>query len=351
MLLRRFDRCISRACSREFPSRYLLAFILIGFLFSVATTTTKQPNIIKADIKRVLDRMQVQYREIKGGFECVHQPSIDLSSVALHPSHGGNHQRNIAITPSQSSSRGDESGHRRSIVRKASKLSFVRKGKDKETSRDKDTEPTRAHVLADREKELPHRPAESIAAMSRSSSFFAPIAEANAETPNTPKLTDVSVDDKPVPEASDVQDSNAEDSHRHTSEGASKSNNTLTIPDQSINNAALSTSSANIPDMSEQGSHNVTSGGDAGPATPEKPKILPPIPRDYAAQPSTPKPAEVDPELFDGEINNPLSVRFEVNIVKVRLHPILVYVHQTNFLSSLGAMASTTWHSVPSSRR
>ncbi|EEB87227.1 hypothetical protein MPER_15510, partial [Moniliophthora perniciosa FA553] len=47
-------------------------------LFSVATTSTKPPPLIKADIRRVLDRMQVQYREVKGGFECIHIPSIDI---------------------------------------------------------------------------------------------------------------------------------------------------------------------------------------------------------------------------------------------------------------------------------
>ncbi|CUA72721.1 hypothetical protein RSOLAG22IIIB_10256 [Rhizoctonia solani] len=51
-------------------------------LFSVATTSTKPAHVIKADIKRVLDRMQVQHREIRGGFECIHVPSIDLSSLS-----------------------------------------------------------------------------------------------------------------------------------------------------------------------------------------------------------------------------------------------------------------------------
>ncbi|QRW23120.1 kinase-like protein [Rhizoctonia solani] len=76
-------------------------------LFSVATTSTKPANVIKADIKRVLDRMQVQHREIRGGFECIHVPSIDLSSLST------------AAT-------GEES--RRTIVRKSSRLSFGKKG-------------------------------------------------------------------------------------------------------------------------------------------------------------------------------------------------------------------------------
>ncbi|KZO97280.1 Pkinase-domain-containing protein [Calocera viscosa TUFC12733] len=51
-------------------------------VFSVSTTSSKSPAEIKADIRRVLDRMQVTYREISTGFECVHQPSIDLNTVA-----------------------------------------------------------------------------------------------------------------------------------------------------------------------------------------------------------------------------------------------------------------------------
>ncbi|KAG7440976.1 Pkinase-domain-containing protein [Guyanagaster necrorhizus] len=82
-------------------------------LFSVATTSTKSPSAIKADIRRVLDRMQVQYRETKGGFECLHLPSIDMSSVDPSPKTGE---------------------PRPSIVKKASKLSFGVKKKDREPS-------------------------------------------------------------------------------------------------------------------------------------------------------------------------------------------------------------------------
>jgi serine/threonine protein kinase KIN1/2 len=50
-------------------------------LFSVATTSTKHPSIIRQDIIRVLDRISVKWREGRGGFECVHIPSIDLKSI------------------------------------------------------------------------------------------------------------------------------------------------------------------------------------------------------------------------------------------------------------------------------
>jgi hypothetical protein len=50
-------------------------------LFSVATTSTKSPQAIRDDLVRVLDRLGVDHREIKGGFDCAHAPSIDLSSI------------------------------------------------------------------------------------------------------------------------------------------------------------------------------------------------------------------------------------------------------------------------------
>ncbi|KAM0755280.1 Pkinase-domain-containing protein [Meredithblackwellia eburnea MCA 4105] len=50
-------------------------------LFSVSTTSTKSIATIKKDLVTVLDRLGVQYRDVKNGFECAHVPSIDLSSV------------------------------------------------------------------------------------------------------------------------------------------------------------------------------------------------------------------------------------------------------------------------------
>jgi len=50
-------------------------------LFSVSTTSTKPAGVLARDIATVLDRIGIKYRPIRGGFECVHVPSIDLSSV------------------------------------------------------------------------------------------------------------------------------------------------------------------------------------------------------------------------------------------------------------------------------
>ena len=53
-------------------------------LFSVSTTSTKPAAVLTRDISTVLERIGIKHRPIRGGFECVHVPSIDLSSVVLH---------------------------------------------------------------------------------------------------------------------------------------------------------------------------------------------------------------------------------------------------------------------------
>ncbi|WAR54713.1 hypothetical protein PtB15_4B330 [Puccinia triticina] len=54
--------------------------IYLKGLFSVATTSTRGPQVLRADLVTVLNRIGFQHREIKGGFECAHAPSIDLSN-------------------------------------------------------------------------------------------------------------------------------------------------------------------------------------------------------------------------------------------------------------------------------
>ncbi|WWC57895.1 uncharacterized protein I303_100430 [Kwoniella dejecticola CBS 10117] len=50
-------------------------------LFSVSTTSTKPATQLIKDVSTVLNRLGIKHRPIKGGFECVHIPSIDLNSV------------------------------------------------------------------------------------------------------------------------------------------------------------------------------------------------------------------------------------------------------------------------------
>jgi len=240
--------------------------------YSVATTSTKPPSAIKVDIRRVLDRMQVQYRETKGGFECIHLPSIDLSSV--DPSKTGHQQQGSStsgetspMTPIQS---------RKSIVKKASKLSFGMK-RDKGKERDQSIE-------KEKEKEAASRPSGgttlTATPSSGSSSFF-----------------NVS------------------------------SNHTVVAPPDAqaqTNGATLSPTSPNTDaqDGSSPRSYSPSS---------NKSKVLPPIPRDFGAPrttsplpPRSPSPlptGEVDKEMFESMGNNSLSVRFEINIVKVLFVP------------------------------
>ncbi|KAI8081344.1 kinase-like domain-containing protein [Halteromyces radiatus] len=55
--------------------------VFLKGLFSVSTTSTKHPSVIRADLIRVLERIGVKWRESKDRFECVHVPSIDMNRV------------------------------------------------------------------------------------------------------------------------------------------------------------------------------------------------------------------------------------------------------------------------------
>ncbi|CAK5277862.1 unnamed protein product [Mycena citricolor] len=196
--------------------------VFLKGLFSVATTSSKSPAAIKTDIRRVLDRMQVQYRETQTGFECIHLPSIDISSIDGQPPQ--------AIP---------ESSTPRPVVKKASKLSF---GKRRDRSMDKEREGRPSATL-------------QTSASSGSSTFFL----ANSVASPQPKPGSLSLDVDVTPPS-------------RTASPASKG--------------------------------------------------LPPIPRDFAGSPSPLSPAplptgEVDRQVFESMGNNVLSVRFEINLVKV----------------------------------
>lgn len=215
--------------------------------------------------------MQVQYRETKSGFECIHIPSIDISSVPESAqSRPSNHRR-------RGSSGSNETGKTaRSLVKKASKLSFGVKSRDRESIKDREPE------LVTPEKDLPNRPsvgtALSATPSSGSSSFFNVSSTAHtilAEGSRRPEL-----------------------------------NGTVTMV------------ASHADDPQALRSHS-----------PTKSKVLPPIPRDFVmtaqvqapSQPPTPRPTftpfptgEVDREVFEMMGANSLSVRFEINIIKVR---------------------------------
>lgn len=59
--------------------------VFLKGLFSVSTTSGKSVPAIRADIRRVLKQLNVEFTEIKGGFSCKHSPSIDLNRVQDPP--------------------------------------------------------------------------------------------------------------------------------------------------------------------------------------------------------------------------------------------------------------------------
>ncbi|KAF8547095.1 hypothetical protein OG21DRAFT_1490523 [Imleria badia] len=199
-------------------------FIHLKGLFSVSTTSTKPPSVLKADIKKVLDRMQAI-------------PRNQGWSVQSRPS---NHRQ-------CSSSGSNETGITRSLIKKASKLSFGVKLRDRESMKDKDKElPTCPSVL-------------SATPSSGSSSFFNVSSTA----------------------------------HMVLAEGSwhVDGNGTMTT--------------VGVPLLDEPHtlrSHLLT-----------KSKVLLPIPRDSGT---------VDREVFETISANSLSVRFEINIIKVLWLPL-----------------------------
>ncbi len=131
--------------------------------------------------------MQVQYRETKGGFECLHLPSIDMSSVDPSPSR---HQQQ------SSSGSGEPSTPRPSIVKKASKLSFGVKKREREPSMDKAEAPSR-----------PSGTTTLTTTPSRSSSFFN-VSTNNTAVPSENEVTvspSVEIDISPPAESASVK--------------------------------------------------------------------------------------------------------------------------------------------------
>ncbi|PFH49549.1 hypothetical protein AMATHDRAFT_147502 [Amanita thiersii Skay4041] len=274
--------------------------VFLKGLFSVATTSTKSPSMVKADIRRVLDRMQVQYRDTKTGFECIHMPSIDVTSIenpALRPA---NQHRHLQSFGSVETGRTTPT-HRQSIVKKASKLSFGMK-REKGRDRDKDRE---QQSIVEKEKERgenPGRPSGgttlTTTPSSGSSSFF------NVSSNHTVIIGA----DSPVNGASAMAAASSAGSGGGAA-GSPSAEGDVTLP-------------PSRPSLS--------------PGTISKGKTLPPIPRDSSSnRPSSPLPSSSaatsplpggDGEksmLSGGSLgNSTLGVRFEINIVKVPWLPL-----------------------------
>lgn len=213
--------------------------------------------------------MQIQYRENKTGFECIHLPSIDIASIGSTMRTPVDHQTSASETSPATPV------HRPSIMKKASKLSFgMRRDKDKDKGKEREYD--------DRDREPTRRPSGTTTLgpthSSASSSFF------NMSSNHTsPAYGDVQVNGTSF--------ANPDSSPHHTQEGSS--------PPRSHSPMAQSTLSS-------------------------KGKNLPPIPRDFGMTTplspgrTSPLPTgEVVKEVFDSIGSSPLGVRFEVNVVKV----------------------------------
>lgn len=207
--------------------------------------------MIKTDLRRVLDRMQVQYRETRSGFECIHTPSIDLSTV--QPDAVNNNRR------SQQESSGG--GVRRSLTKKASKLSFALKGKDKDGSPPKSAHGETSTLSS----------ATAVRSDSTSSSLYN--VSSNAHTVKPEEINGVVAED------------------------ASK--------------APSNDAASNLP---------LDSSPTKGKNLPPIPRDYAPQPQmPPAGAPLTNLPTgEVDPDVFDTIGSSTLCVRFEINIIKVR---------------------------------
>jgi hypothetical protein len=238
--------------------------------------------VIKADIRRVLDRMQVQYRDMKGGFECIHLPSIDITSVDATNKGSQHLQASSTFASGDISSMLPISNSRRSIVRKASKLSFTLKrdkGKEKDHSIDNHK---------DKDRETAGRPSEATVLTTPSS--------------DSSSFINVSSNQTVVPSSLSQDKETSTQTQQQT-------NGTSGLPSVVDPISPVSASPVN------------------------KTKVLPPIPHDFAfpasplpvqsplpAQQRSPSPlptGEVDRDVFESMGNNSLSVRFEINIVKV----------------------------------
>lgn len=112
--------------------------IFLKGLFSVQTTSTKPRTVIHASLVKVLDRIGVQYREIRGGYECVHLPSLDFSgSDSMGRGNARIPLEMIAAAAAAAEAEAAEQSptseeNARQPKRKPSRLSFVSgRGKDK----------------------------------------------------------------------------------------------------------------------------------------------------------------------------------------------------------------------------
>lgn len=223
----------------------------------------------------------MQYRETKTGYECIHLPSIDISSIEPTVRNHGSHYQAPSSTSGETSPMTPIQS-RPSIMKKTSKLSFgMKKDKGKEREATEDT----------KEKDTFGRPSggTTLTTPSTTSSTFFNLVSAHGAT--------------------------------HPAEASQTNGSSLTSPTSPQHDAAShhgQENSSSSPRSHSPVAHSTMS---------NKSKILPPIPRDFgmprapsplpARSPSPLPTGEVDKNVFESMGSSSLSVRFEINIVKV----------------------------------
>lgn len=244
--------------------------------------------------------MQVQYRETKTGFECIHMPSIDVNSVQPEPTPRRSQHRKQGSTGSH-----ETDTTRKSVARKSSKISFGIKNKEREKEKEREREKEGKEV---KEKELPSRPSGgtilSMTPSSASSSFF------HVSSSHTRDA------DPARPSPITTTTTNAPASIASTSAAATQDVATTSMNDA---NSTISAGTVPLTPLSPIPYEPAPPRSQS----PASSKVLPPIPPDSATVVSmgatlSPLPTgEVNQEMFDMISANSLAVRFEVNIVKV----------------------------------
>jgi hypothetical protein len=149
----------------------LILFGTLQGLFSVSTTSTKSPTVIRHAIVEALDQLGVTHRAIKAGFECAHAPSIDLASVALSPRPDHSQDRGPFVQPESPTP-----GRKRSL-RRGSRMGLPRSPFSKDKDLDKEGHPTASQSSANGEvsqSSLPRNPGTT------SSSSFTMLAHAQS---------------------------------------------------------------------------------------------------------------------------------------------------------------------------
>lgn len=73
---------INEANGEMLSIQYPKQVFLKGF-FSVQSTSTKSLAFIRSDIIRVLSHLGINYKEIRGGFLCIHKPSLKLEEETI----------------------------------------------------------------------------------------------------------------------------------------------------------------------------------------------------------------------------------------------------------------------------